>query len=389
MQVIRRLPAAVCVLALSVPVIRAAAAPPALTRSFDAASDAWQRGDYATAVTGFIQVLNAQGGDRFFEPIALTTGELYRTRELTADGRAPRFSPDNRLIAYETGLEASRRTRIVMDPSSGTGPAAPLTLVADLPGVSATFSSTLNEVAYLRIPDNDEIRRASDAIEQASLTAQNRRQLTDAFTWLVAKHAAIVVRDLGNGREMELPAPDLLKTGLAFGADGRQLYFLGAKEGEPDRTDIYAISENAPKPVLAADAGGLKSVPIVDPAGKVLIYVIPAQNPLRKPVAAGTGGAGGAGRGGQGGAPPSFAIVDIATRKVTIVIGSAPSLSGDGHALAYVTRTGPEYAVMVGPTVGVQAVVKRTTLRLDAPALSFTGSRVAYQTTDLRGFLSA
>jgi hypothetical protein len=87
---------------------------------------------------------------------------------------------------------------------------------------------------------------------------------------MIAKHAAIVVRDLGNGREMELPAPDLLKMGLAFGADGRQLYFLGARESEPDRTDIYTISENAPKPVLAADVGGLKSAPIVDPAGKVL-----------------------------------------------------------------------------------------------------------------------
>jgi len=44
---------------------------------------------------------------------------------------------------------------------------------------------------------------------------------------------------------MELPAPDLLKTGLTFDAEGRQLFFLGAKESEPDRTDIYAISENA------------------------------------------------------------------------------------------------------------------------------------------------
>ena len=88
---------------------------------------------------------------------------------------------------------------------------------------------------------------------------------------------------------MELPAPDLVKTGLMFNADGRQLYFLGATESEPDRTDIYAISENAPKPVLAVDAGGLKSAPIVDPAGKVLIYIVPAQNPLRRPAPPGAG----------------------------------------------------------------------------------------------------
>ena len=43
---------------------------------------------------------------------------------------------------------------------------------------------------------------------------------------------------------MGLPAPDLLKTDLTFSADGRSLYFLGAKETEPDRTDVYVISES-------------------------------------------------------------------------------------------------------------------------------------------------
>ena len=120
--------------------------------------------------------------------------------------------------------------------------------------MSATFSPPLAQVAYLGFPITTRSARASEAIAQASLTAQNRNQLTQTLTWLIAKHAAIVVRDLGTGREMELPAPDLLKTGLTFSADGRLLYFLGAKESEPDRTDIYVISENAPRPVIVADA---------------------------------------------------------------------------------------------------------------------------------------
>jgi len=386
--------AIVALLVVSAAAFVLGASPAPLTRSFDAATDAWERGDYIAALNGYIQVVSAPGGNTFLEPIALTTGELFQTRELTADGRAPRFSADNKFIVYETGLETSRRTRITRnDPSTGSGQVP--VLVADLPGVSATLSSTLNQVAYLRIPDNDEIRRASDAIAQASLTAQNRTQLTQMLAWLIAKHAAIVVRDLGNGREMELPAPDLLKTGLAFGADGRQLYFLGARESEPDRTDIYTISENAPKPVLVADVGGLKSAPIVDPAGKVLLYLVPSQNPLRRPEPQGAGRAGGAGqgqagaagqpgqggggRGGQGNASTAFAIVDIATRKVTRIAGSAPSLSADGQALTYIARSGPEFSVMVGPTTGTQTAVKRTTQRLDAPALSADGGRIAYQ----------
>jgi hypothetical protein len=370
-----------------------AAAPPAAAKaSFEAAADAWERGEFITALNGFLQVVNAPGAAAFLEPIALTTGELFETRELTPDGRAPRFSPDNQFIAYETGLETSRRTRVLRNAPAGSGQTS--ALVADLPGVSATFSSTLNQVAYLRIPDNnDEIRRASDALAQASLTAQNRGQLTQALTWLIAKHAEIMVRDLRTGREMELPTPDLVKTGLAFSADGRQLFFLGTRETEPERDDLYAISENAPKPVLAADAAGFKSAPIVDPAGRFLLYLIPAQNPLRRPVvpaagrageagqvgAAGQAGEAGGGRGGAAAPAPSFALVEIATRKVTVVPGSAPSWSADGKALTYISRAGPEYSVMIGPAAGPYAAVKKSALRLDAPALSADGSRIAYQ----------
>jgi len=59
--------------------------------------------------------------------------------------------------------------------------------------------------------------------------------------------------------------------------------------------------------------------------------------------------------------------------------GSAPTLSADGRTLAYVARNGAEYALMVGPTTGVQTAVKRTLLQLDAPALSADGGRVAFQ----------
>src|SRR5206468_1205839 len=128
-------------------------------------------------------------------------------------------------LVYETGLEVSRRTRVVRNDASHTE-------VLDLPGVSATFSPTTPEVAYLKIPDHADIRRVSDALDKASLTATNRTQLTQELTWLIAKHATIVVRDLNNGREMELPAPELVKTGLVFSADGRSLFFLGADEAD-------------------------------------------------------------------------------------------------------------------------------------------------------------
>jgi hypothetical protein len=391
----RPLRIAVAALLVFASAIHAVAVAPGPARAFDAANDAWERGDYVAALDGYIQLLNLPAGETFLEPIALTTGELFHTRELTTDGRAPRFSPDGRFIVYETGLETSRRTKVLRNDASRAE-------IADLPGVSATFSPLMGEVAYLKIPDpaaNEEIRRASEAVEKAALTARNRNQLTQMLTWLISRHAAIVVRDLMNGREMELPAPELLKTGLTFSADGRLLYFLGGKETEPDRTDVYVISEAAPRPVIAADASGLKGIPTLDPSGKLLMYVIPVQNPFRRPVGTGgageAGGAGGAGRaGGDQGEqaesagrvagtaprqPTTFAIVDVATRKVSVVAGTAPSLSADGKTLAYVGRSGSEFTLMIGPPAGAQTAVKTTSQRLDAPALSADGSRVAYQ----------
>ncbi len=205
------------VFAVSGAALAAVTAASASKTSLDAATDAWERGEFITALSGFLQVMNAPGADAFLEPIALTTGELFETRELTPDGRAPRFSLDNQFIADETGLETSRRTRDLRnDPSAGSGQAP--TLVADLPGVSATFSSTLNQVAYLRIPDaNDEIRRASDAIAQESLTAQNRGQLTQALAWLIAKHADIVMGEPRHRRSYLYAIRG--QTGVRLGSD--------------------------------------------------------------------------------------------------------------------------------------------------------------------------
>src|SRR6266849_5919217 len=76
--------------------VHAVALSPSSAPSLDAANEAWSRGDYVAALNGFIGVLTAPGGNRALESIALTTGELFQTRGLTAGGRAGRFSPDGK-----------------------------------------------------------------------------------------------------------------------------------------------------------------------------------------------------------------------------------------------------------------------------------------------------
>jgi hypothetical protein len=368
---------------LVVPTVDGAAGP-----SFDAANDAWLRGDYAAALSGFIRLLNGPGGEAVTERVAQVTGELFQTVELTPDGRRGRFSPDGRFIVYETGLETSRRTRIFTNDDRRT-------LVADLGGVSATFTRDGSRVAYLRIRDTEDIRRASEAIRSASLTDRNRSAKVQTLAWLIARDSDIVWRDIASGREIELPTPSMMKMALACGADDRTVFFLGAREGNDTRTDIYSISESSDGPVLVVDTGGLKAPPLIDPSGAALVYVIPAQSPLRRPVfeqdepvAAGATPrpAEAAAAAAQVAAPPrppqppmTFAIVDLRSKRVSVVPGSAPTLSADGSTLAYVARDGGEYSLMVGPTTGLQVPVKRTRMRIDAPALSADGGRVAWQ----------
>ena len=81
-----------------------------------------------------------------FEPIALRTGELYQTTELTRDGAVPQFSPDGRHLLYETGPVATRITRVL----SVADPARP---VVELRGGGASFSTDGAKIGYWKAPD--------------------------------------------------------------------------------------------------------------------------------------------------------------------------------------------------------------------------------------------
>src|SRR5262245_61522266 len=96
----------------------------------EAAALAWDRGDYTTALRQYLEILDSPAGPAALETIALQTGELYKTIELTRDGSAPTFSPDSRRVAYENGSGITRKTRIIP-----VGTAARVESPVELPGV--------------------------------------------------------------------------------------------------------------------------------------------------------------------------------------------------------------------------------------------------------------
>ncbi len=387
MRTYTRLVAALAIVAgLTLPVI-GQSGPSGPAAELHAANLAWDRGDYPAALEAYLTLLAGPSASEVLEPIALQTGELFQTEELTADGASPQFSPDGRHIAYEVGSGSDARTRIV---AAATGHAQ----ATELPGTGAVFSPAGDKVAYLKRQPSPELTAAEATLAEAQ--PQGRRQAMMLVAWLSLRHTAIVEHDLASGRETELPTGGLLKTAIAYGAKGDVLYFIGADEQDDSKSDIYAATPGGPTKVT--DTPGVKSAMLVDPTGAVLVYDTTARNPFRRPAEGGGQRGGGAGRSGGpgGGFTPSVGIVRLdthatlgagASTKATHTIeGSAPAMSADGSTLTYLTRAGDENAVVVTKLIGLGAeglakatTVKQTASRLAAPALSPDGSRVAYQ----------
>src|SRR5688500_12069395 len=138
------------------PLVLLAAAPAALsaqrslTSEVETAAMAWDRGDYVVAIEGFQRVLAAPGGDRHLESLALLTGELHQTTELTADGRAPRFSADGTVAVYESGAGADRALHVWN--VSGTP-----RKVTELRASGGALSPRGDRIAYLRTVESSEL----------------------------------------------------------------------------------------------------------------------------------------------------------------------------------------------------------------------------------------
>ena len=297
------------------------------------ASRAWDRGDYVTALTTYLQVLDSPQGEDALEPIALQTGELYHTTELTRDGAAPAFSPDGRLLLYETGVGPARITRVL--PADGS-----TTPVAELPGFGAVFSPDGSRLAYLSTSPRQELTDARSSAAQAAADRApqaDRQQQQNAVNQIVAAPARLIVRDVSTERETAIDTGTLRKTALAYGA-GVILFSGTAEDGAP--VQIYEVAEG--RAPVARTTGDVDKVLLkINASGTALLFTTRA-----------TGGGRGGGQrsGGPGGPPATFGVLSIADGRVTTITGSAPSFSGDGASFAYVNRDDPDNRVMIAST---------------------------------------
>jgi Tol biopolymer transport system component len=287
---------------------------------------AWERGDYVQALTTYLDILQSPEADAALEEIALQTGELFHTTELTSEGLAPDFAPGGRWIAYETGSGAARRLRLLHA-------SPPYGVATELTGFGGAFSPDGATLAYVKVT--------------ATPDAQ-----------------PLVVRDLATGAETVLESGVLRKSSLVFGA-GVILFAGTAAEGG---TQVYSAGPG--QPVRALTSGPGDKQPLGTNAdGTAVLFTVR------------TGGGRGGGRGGAAGGPAAFGIVHLPEGRVTMVDGSSPSFSADGSSLVYVNRAGADFRIMAAPAADPSkaAVVRTGAERVDAPALSPDGSRIVFQ----------
>jgi len=238
----------------------------------------------------------------------------------------------------------------------------------------------------LRAKDSPELAAARAELEKLASLAAPDRQAVGAqqreVAWLEARNCEIVVRSLAAGSERVLDSGELLKTSLAFSADGGRIYFAGAREGDSRSSEIYEVADSI-KPRALTSGAGFKTDPTTVPGGKFLIYSIASQSPFPR----GTSG-GPAGRPGMTGAARQFAVLDLAAGKAFPFTGLSPAISADGAALVYLSQSGEENTLQYLRLSGAlePKTIRKSPERIGSASLSPDGSRVAFDMMFQRNF---
>src|SRR5262245_12160718 len=325
------------------------------------AIDAWEAGRYPAALEELRALMRSPAAAEYLERVALLTGELYVTTDVTANGRNPRISADGRYVSYETGTAPRVVTKLVRVEGGQA------TETAELPATGVSFAPTGTRVLYLRPKQTTEYASALKAYDEAA-TPADRLTVQTTLDYLQSK-GDLVVRDFSTGAERIVSTGNLLKATPAFSSDGHSVIFLGADEQDLSRSDIYVAGENS-APARVTDQPGHKTNVIVSTRGGGLLYTVATVAPFRIPGPGGAGregggrgaGGGGGGRGigppagaaggaagapaqpppgpnpcggGRGGGTPSFGVIDLASKTNRVITGSGQAISADGTTVAW------------------------------------------------------
>ncbi len=324
----------------------AVVAPPVLTAQvrdgaitsadrWDRAYFAWDAGRYDAALDDLARLLAAPDAGDYHDRIAELTGERWRTVEVAKDARAPRWAPDGRHLAYETGTGAARRLRVVR-----AAPGFPVVLEAA--GTALTFSPDGRAAAWLApMPDGRPGIR---------------------WLWLDGGAQETIPLDATAVAGLTLVGRSPLRVVLITGTAGDTTATLRARD-------------------LTGDDGTWRTIAVPD--GQP-VDLLRSANGQRVVVLLGR-------RGAFARAMPGFAAasridgfaelaMDDARSLGARVGGMSPALSADGSTVAWLFAAGGRTEVMARRGDGEPISVFASTTPVQSLALAPDGSSVAWQT---------
>ena len=330
----------------------AAAAQDRVQVQYDSAYQAWDAGNYVNALNRLQRVLSGPTGDQYLERTALLTGELYRTTEIAPSDRfvvaitgtqAPKWSPNGRLFAFESGAGGVRTAHIYRWTDG-----APQ-LVDNVNGYSVSFSADGSRIVFLRVTEDEELRAARAAPPTGG---RGGRGGGDALAALEASKAVVVMRDLTRRIETIFQTPGITRESVMFGS-GDQVFVTGAPAGSSDAQVFRVNGTGAPLQVTTTP--GAKRIVSTLAEGKLLIQI----------------------------ANTAFGILDPATHDCRTYDATVFSASASGSHVVYLTRMDGDNAIAMISTRGAEppVIVKRTNLPLANPVVSPDGRRVIFQMT--------
>jgi hypothetical protein len=326
--------------------------------AFREASIAWDRGEYVSALNAYLNLLASPDADAMLEAIALQTGELYKTIELTADGTSPLFSPNGRHITYETGSGANRTVRLI-DADN------PATTKVELRGFSASFSPDGSQLVYLRTMATKDLKEEYAALDKPR--PSERAQRLETINEAAIAGSRVVVRDLASGSEVEIDTGNLRKSAPMLAANGTVLFAgspaSASSDAESPPTQIYWATPGSKPSPLTRDSGN-KTILELNATGTAALVAVRTNSGAR-----------------SAGSSQGFGFLSLPDGRWTPIQGSAPAFSADGHSFVYLTQSEGESQLHVARTdhPAESVIVRKGVQRIDAPALSPDGSHIAFQ----------
>lgn len=316
--------------------------------AFDSANVAWRAGDYVDALERLEAIVEDPVSD--LEPVALLTGELYRTTKIAADGSAIRWSPDGQLAVYETGDDGAVTTHIVRIEDGN------ISEVATIDGHNLVFSPTGDRAAYLAVQNSQALAQEVERVRGAFGEIETREQyerVQRALEYIVAEHTGIMVRDLSTGDVKSSPTPWLGIHDVAFGPDGVTLYAIGSAEDDTAATNLWALGmESGPRQLT--DTPEFKRNLMTALNGTRLLFTTDDDR---------------------------LYILNVQSGGIRSFEAEAPAISADGTTLTFIGESADGNTVNV-LRLGAGAdptVVQTTPFDIDNPALSPTGDHIIYQ----------